>query len=737
MKRILLGASLGVVGVVAVPGVQAQTAGAANASEPAQLEKVVVTAQKRSEAAQDVGTALTVLTGKEVSERGITTVNQLQSEVPSLEIEPAFGSGQPQYRIRGVGFQDYAANNSPTVGVYVDEVAYSLPIMTQGLLFDLSRVEVLRGPQGTLYGRNTTGGAVNFVTNRPTREFSTGATIDYGAYNALNAQGYVSGSLADNVRGRLSGALAQGGGWQHNRVTGESLGDKDQYALRGQLEWDVTDRFNLRFSAHTGQDKSENQGLYLFTPKTGPGTATARDTNRSSTGWGFSPAFTQATGFGTNAKPSRDNKSEGYSLVANLDLGGAQLTSISAYEKFRRRELNDWDGTAARDSDEFFGSNADVFSQEVRLASTGSGPWNWVTGVYYAKENLKENFLSDFSNSLGLPIVKTSYSQKAETIALFGQTDYKLTDRLKVVGGLRHESEDRQLRNYSTGTTTGISFIPTTSKSTSLSEVTGKLGLEYQLQPSTLLYTSVSRGVKSGGFTAYNTTNVLQLEPFKPEELWAYEGGFKSDLTRTLRLNGAAFYYDYRKQQVLSAVWDPTYGPIGRIVNAPKSEIWGGELELLWEPLSGLKVSQYLGYKEGKFKDFRGLDVAASTSAGAPVYVDYAGKDLNFPKLSYGGLLSYAWNAGTYKVRAETDYSFRDKYNSWLGKTYDIKSYWLVNARVVLSPNSKKENWSVALYGRNILNEKYDQTRNFFLPGNNVAQAGQPATYGVQLSFAY
>lgn len=737
MKHILLGASIGMAGVVAAPGVHAQSSGTSAPGEPAQLEKVVVTAQKRSEAAQDVGTALTVLTGKEVSERGIVTVNQLQTEVPSLEIEPAFGSGQPQFRIRGVGFQDYAANNSPTVGVYVDEVAYPLPIMTQGLLFDLSRVEVLRGPQGTLYGRNTTGGAVNFVTNRPTREFAAGATIDYGSFNALNAQGYVSGSLADNVRGRLSAALAQGGAWQHNRDTGQSLGNKDQYALRGQLEWDVTDRFNLRFTAHSGQDKSENEGLYLFTPKTGPGTPAPIDRNRANTGWGFSPAFLQATGFGPNAKPSRDNKSAGYSLVANLDLGQTQLTSITAYEKFRRRELNDWDGTSARDSDEFFGSNADVFSQELRLASTSGKVFNWVTGLYYSRENLKENFLSDFSNSLGLPIVKTSYSQNAETFALFGQADYKLTDRLKVVGGLRHENEDRQLRNYSTATITGISFIPTTNKSTSFSEVTGKLGLEYQLQPSTLLYTSVSRGVKSGGFTAYNTTNVLQLEPFKPEELWAYEAGFKSDLTRTLRLNGAGFYYDYRKQQVLSAVWDPTYGPIGRIVNAPKSEIWGGELELLWEPVSGLKVSQYLGYKEGKYKDFRGLDVAASTAAGAPVYVDYAGKELNFPKLSYGGLLSYAWNAGGYKLRAETDYSYRDKYNSWLGKTYDIKSYWLVNARLVLAPNTRKENWSVTLYGRNILNEKYDQTRNFFLPGNNVAQAGLPATYGVQLSFAY
>lgn len=737
MKRILLGASIGMAGVVAAPGVHAQSSGTAAPGEPAQLEKVVVTAQKRSEAAQDVGTALTVLTGKEVSERGIATVNQLQTEVPSLEIEPAFGSGQPQFRIRGVGFQDYAANNSPTVGVYVDEVAYPLPIMTQGLLFDLSRVEVLRGPQGTLYGRNTTGGAINFVTNRPTREFAAGATIDYGSFNALNAQGYVSGALADNVRGRLSAALAQGGAWQHNRDTGQSLGNKDQYALRGQLEWDVTDRFNLRFTAHSGQDKSENEGLYLFTPKTGPGTPAPIDSNRANTGWGFSPAFLQATGFGPNAKPSRDNKSEGYSLVANLDLGRTQLTSITAYEKFRRRELSDWDGTSARDSDEFFGSNADVFSQELRLASTSGKVFNWVTGLYYSRENLKENFLSDFSNSLGLPIVKTSYSQNAETFALFGQADYKLTDRLKVVGGLRHENEDRQLRNYSTATVTGISFIPTTNKSTSFSEVTGKLGLEYQLQPSTLLYTSVSRGVKSGGFTAYNTTNVLQLEPFKPEELWAYEAGFKSDLTRTLRLNGAGFYYDYRKQQVLSAVWDPTYGPIGRIVNAPKSEIWGGELELLWEPVSGLKVSQYLGYKEGKYKDFRGLDVAASTAAGAPVYVDYAGKELNFPKLSYGGLLSYAWNADGYKLRAETDYSYRDKYNSWLGKTYDLKSYWLVNARLVLAPNTHKENWSVTLYGRNILNEKYDQTRNFFLPGNNVAQAGLPATYGVQLSFAY
>ncbi|MGZ8362446.1 MAG: TonB-dependent receptor plug domain-containing protein, partial [Caulobacteraceae bacterium] len=230
MKRLLVGAAFGALMAAGAGTASAQTA------EPVQpkansggtsVEELVVTAQRREQLAQDVGIALSVLTGDDLEKQGITRVNDLQNATPNLEVEPAFGSGQPQFRIRGVGFQDYAANNSPTVGVYVNEVAYPIPVMTQGMLFDIDRVEILRGPQGTLYGRNTTGGAINFITGRPTAEFHAGLSGEYGTFDLFRAEGFISGPIAPTLSGRLAFGLEQGGAFQYNRVTGESLGDAD------------------------------------------------------------------------------------------------------------------------------------------------------------------------------------------------------------------------------------------------------------------------------------------------------------------------------------------------------------------------------------------------------------------------------------------------------------------------------------------------------------------------------
>src|SRR5690242_19760 len=230
------------------------------------IETVVVTAEKRSESAQNVPIALTVLTSDDLSKQGITKVNGLQYATPSLEVVPAFGSGQPEFRLRGVGFDDYASNNSSTVGVYVDEVAYPIAAQTQGTIFDLQRTEVLYGPQGTLYGVNTTGGAINFITNKPTDEFTAGLTAEYDSHNEFIGQGYISGPIAANLDGRLAFITDQGGSWQKNRDTGQSYGKKNTSAVRGEIKWDINDHWNVLFEGHYMDDRSHPTGLYLFDP---------------------------------------------------------------------------------------------------------------------------------------------------------------------------------------------------------------------------------------------------------------------------------------------------------------------------------------------------------------------------------------------------------------------------------------------------------------------------------------
>jgi len=728
----------------AVAGLASSASLANFAAEPAAtdantLGEVVVTAQRKEESAQNVGIALSVISGDELADKAITNVTGLQNAIPSLQIEPAFGGGQPQFRIRGVGFLDYTSNNASPIGVSLDDVAFALPIQTAGQLFDVNRIEVLRGPQGTLYGRNTTGGQINFISNRPTADTHAGLTVEYGSHNEVNAEGYVSGSIAEGLLGRLSVATEQGGEWQRNRDTGQRLGNKDKIAGRGQLEWKPQDAIDLRLGFHLAEDKSDETGLYLLRPYTRTNalgvvtTTIPADTSRYVTDWNLNPAFASLTGLRPGSKPGVDNSNNGVDLSANIDFGGARLTSISAYNRMIRREYGDWDATQYHDSDEFFRSDLDVFSQEVRVASTGDGRLGWVAGVFYSDLDLHEKFYSDFTDAKNIGgIALTQYEQEARSFGEFGQATYRFNDALKATLGVREDHETRELIGLNTGFL--VPDIPSftggaISHSITSNLPSGKFEIDYTPQPGTLVYESVSRGVKSGGFTAHNTVAAPVAEPFEPEKLTAYEVGIKSDVTSTLRLDAAAFYYRYKGEQVLGKVFDAvSQSYVGKFVNAD-SRLAGGEVELEWRPLAGLSISEYAGFVEGYFTN-KVLDSNA---------VDYSGRPLSVPKWSLGGDVSYGWDLGDYRLTAESNYSFHDTYSQFylLGSSdFTIPKYWLANASISLSPASGAP-WTVSLWGRNIFDKSYDVTRNFFLPGTEVAQAGEPATFGIRVSYRY
>jgi outer membrane receptor protein involved in Fe transport len=728
----------------AAPGVaSAQSAAPAGATPAAAagpaLETIVVTAQRRSQSAQQVGVALSVLSGDELAARGVRKVNQLQNEVPNLEVEPAFGGSQAQFRLRGVGFQDYATNNAGAVTVYVDEVALPLPVQTQGLLFDLERVEVLRGPQGTLYGRNTTGGAVNFLTRKPSKAFEAGLNLGLASFGEKSAEAYVSGPLSESLRGRVSLATQQGGAWQKSRDTGAKLGDKDVFGLRAQLELDATRDLKFNLSVNSGRDTSEGQGLYLFVAQPAvpgypvPKAALPADRDRRLAGWGFAPAFLARYGQPADARPGRDNDSSGASLTVNWTLGGLRLTSITASDRFQRRELADYDGTSLPLAETWFDSRSRNTSQELRLANADAGAaLNWVAGVYAANERLDEIYASSFANSFGFPIVQTSYGQKVRTRSVFGQVDWRLLESLKLVAGLRQEKEDRERLNFATASLAPpIPFSGPSSGSFGHDETSGKLGLEWQPSRALLGYASVSRGVKSGGFTAYNTFNETALTPFKPEVLVAYEVGFKADPSPALRINAALFHYDYRDMQILDAILDPATGAtVGKIVNAPKSRIDGIEIELAWKPSSALTLTQFVGYKDGKFKQYRALSPAA----------DLAGQPLYFPRLSYGLGATYRFELGGYGVAVQADAAYRDKGRSFLNRinpAYDFNTpaYWLANARLEFAP--LKGAWRATVFARNLFDKEYDLTRNFFDLPLPAAAAGAPRTLGVNVAFEF
>jgi iron complex outermembrane receptor protein len=738
IKRLLIGTAAGAIGASFGSLAMAQ------ATNDAAVEQVIVTAQRREQSAQDVGVALSVISGDQLAARGVNTVNQLQFATPSLEITPQFGSGQPSFRLRGVGFDDYASNNSSTVGVSVDEVAYPIQAQTQGLLFDIARVEVLRGPQGTLYGRNTTGGAINFITNRPTNTLSAGVTAEYDSNEEFKAEGFVSGPVSDTLSGRLAFVTDQGGAWQKNRATGEKLGDKDTTSVRGQLAWTPSDKVDFLLSAHAGYDKSDPTGLYLFNPlgyNASLPTIPA-DGSRKNTGWGGSSAFATLTGIATNAKPFHDTKSHGASLRAHTETDAVDFVSITSVERLKRKEYNDWDASQYAYAGTYFDTDAKVFSQELRASSKTEGPLQWLVGGYYSRETIDEAFYSDFYQSL-LFDTRTTYSQKVRSASVFGQLEYALSDKLKVVAGLRGENEKRQQFDFVTAGVFApgappINFSPTDDKELKNKSVTGKLALEYKPVDGVLLYASVSKGTKSGGFTSYNRGDAAAVDGFKPETLWAYEAGFKSSFAdNTVQLNGSVFYYDYKNQQIQSAIYDINNGPIGAIVNAQKSHIYGGELELTWRPVSALRIGQSLGYKTGKFdKYLNDLDIPASVAAKRAVFIDRTGAKVGFPPLSYNGDISYTWAVGDFEVEAQGNYAFHDKTKPLLlGSRYDVDSYWLANASVTLSPAQGP--WALTAFARNVFNTKYDLTRNFFLPLIDIAAPGQPATYGLRAQYRF
>ncbi|WP_417233240.1 TonB-dependent receptor, partial [Brevundimonas sp.] len=703
------------------------------------IDDVIVTAQRREQAAQDVGIALSVIGGEQLDEKNINVVNDLENAVPNMEVDSQFGSGQPQFRIRGIGAREYSSNNASTVGVYVDEVAHPYTVTTQGALFDVARLEVLRGPQGTLYGRNTTGGAVNIITNAPTRELSAGVVAEYGTFDRFKIEGFVSGPLSDNLRVRLAAITDQGGAWQYNRDTGEALGDVDKTAIRGRLVWDINDNVNINLNATYARDQSDGLGFRLLSsyPAIG-GPVYPPDTEWRITGWRISPALAAAAGVPLSAKPFRDNEGFDLNAIVRADLGPVNLTSISAYQTFDRKEYNDWDSTRFYESDVLFYNTIKVLSQELRLDSNNEGPFQWMVGAHYANESNEGGFFTQFRGLA--PLIETAYDQSVEAIGVFSNGSYELSERLRLVGGLRYEYEERSLTSVGTQLLTGGAVPPPVTYTTDLSEVSGRFGMEYDLSDDALFYANVARGVKSGGFTTYNATSST---PFRPEIVWAYEAGAKTELfDRRIRLNGAVFYYDYRDQQVQGLEYDRDNGRLGKITNVPESHIYGGEVEFTWVVVPGLELSQNVGYKRGKYDVFNAIDGPA-TDAANPVNGpwdviitnDLSDQRLGFPTLTYGGAVSYNWAVGDLEFRAETNYSYRSDLYSVSANSI-IPAYWLANASLSVGPSSA--DWTVTLWSRNIFDQYFEESRNGFNSSSRrTASPHQPRTVGVRLNLKY
>ncbi|WP_182979986.1 TonB-dependent receptor [Gluconacetobacter asukensis] len=716
------------------------------AESTSRLEAITVTADRRSQNAQNVPSSIAVITGRDLVARNVNTVFDLQYLTPSLQVTPQFGSGQPAFTIRGVGFNDYASNNAPTVGIYLDEVANPVPFASNGMMFDISRVEVLRGPQGTLYGRNTTGGAINYILNHPTDSFHAGLTGQYGRFDAGKVEGYLSGPVGRYIKVRLSGQTQQGGAWQHDDQ-GAHLGNVDRGAARLLVEAAPTDSMKVTLNIHGSRDRSDANGLHLYSPLRSLNILYGNaypiypaDTDRDIAHWGTSPQFAREIGISPNAKPFSHIDTGGLSLRIDQDFAAFRLTELASYDAAARQEYDNYDASSLAIADVYYQSRANVFSNELRFTSRGPSRLSWVGGIYYSNQYLSDQYHSGFMNAYGFDRV-VKYSQMVNTISGFGQATYRLLDKLSITGGLRIEHEARSLYDFQSYMLSGSDpgnapFGPR--QHYDYTKPSAKFAIQYIPIRNDMLYASYSHGIKSGGFTTYNTAAPqISTKPFKAETIDAWELGNKLDLPRqNLRLNLSSFYYDYHGQQIQSAVVNPQTGLVGSIVNAPHSHLYGLEFEAEWSPLPGLTLTQSGGWAIGQFDNFYSIlraDRINGTYVG--VYASRKGDSLPAPKLTLNGSAAYRWSMGDYTLTTSMNYSLRSTYRSLFGPLYNVAGYTLWGANLSFGP--KNNRWTVAAFGNNIFNKRYDVERNYFVNGDTVALAGMPAIWGVRAAISY
>jgi len=780
------------------------------------LEEIIVTAQKREQGVNDIGITVNAFTGAQLNDLGVYTAEQIAQFTPGLTVNETAATGVPLYTIRGVGFQDYSTAASSTVGLYFDEVAIPYTVMSRGVIFDVQRVEVLKGPQGDLYGRNTTAGQINFVSNQPSDEFAAGFNTSYGRFGIFNFEGFVTGALGDSVQARLAFKTTQSSkGWQKSTTRDDKLGKLDSTAVRALFNFDINENARILLNLHYVNDQSDNKantpydgsvnGLGEFALPYTPldqyllptGSHFGETPPWYSTGDNRAADWTNSytspiTGNTFNLRPRRDNQLKGLSAKLEWDLGNMELTSITAYDKFTREEANDWDGGFYNDSSNINTTEIEVFSQELRLTGQ-SDDLLWITGLYYSYDKMDEYyhyFMSDSLFGLGSvawgafpfllsPILEldTKYQQKTESKAVFGHVEWSFAEDWRLTLGARYTEEDRDWSGCTFAADDGSlsSFLNTLFGSTlgpgdcgtiddnptspfyifsllgtpnvndafhvyedtiSTNRWMGKFGLDYKMSDDVLLYGTISRGFKSGGFNGANSNTTQQLKPYKEEVLTSYEAGFKATLLEgRMQLNGAAFFYDYKDKQEQDAA--VTFvGNIAGLTNVPKSEIMGAELEMQWVPSDGWNVNLGIAYLDTEVKEWDAVDRDAS-SWPVTVTRDVSGIELAMaPRWSSAGLVSYQWLISSNLVmEVAGDFSYQDKTagGAQPGKATD--SYTIFNARFGISADDGT--WRVLIWSRNLTDEYYFPAAYQGGNGPWVRSVGMPRTYGVTLFYNF
>jgi len=718
-----------------------------SAASPQALKEVVVTSERREQSAQTVPSALSVLQGDSLTENQIgRSAKEILDYVPNASAVAQL-HGRPRWWIRGVGTGQQQIDFSNPVGFYLDDVYISNATATGFPLFDLDRVEVLRGPQGTLWGKNTTGGAIDIVSRKPTFDSDGYLRFDDGTFNDRIIEGAAGDTIwKDHLAARLSFHYETRGGRFHNLYADTTDGQFQDGAVRLQLLGKITPDLEVLGNVHFRQYSTQ-------------GATTTVSSNAANGAYlaGYVPS-TNVDTVDTNA-PTNDNVLQNGAFInVKWRHSGFTLTSISAYEDYRDHGLSDADDTPLEISRGWTQARSYQLTQELRLASPRRDRVNWVAGAFYFHEKIDSDTAT--GKLPGLPMegpgvsnyAYTGFEQHADSGAVFGSVTARIVESFNVTGGLRFTTETRQLDFLREATPAGTAatfgdigqwWLPqsvttpltntfTSNPSNTWNNLTGDITPQYEITKHAQVYFKYAHGVKSGG---YNTaaTSLSALNVVQPERLDDFELGTKTSwFGNRLILNANAFRYNYHDIQVnVVGPLPPTNTAVSYLQNVNDGRVNGGELEAEALPIANLHLSGSLGLLDTKFTDFHVLN-------GGP---NYSGNQfVRSPHVTFVVLADYRIPLGTGRAPSLVfagDWHFTSHQFDYATNQTDpllqTPAYSLVNGRVALvSPDEKV---SLTLYADNIGDVR---VRSHSLPGaagatGDVAIWGDPRIIGASL----
>ena len=740
----------------------------------AELEEIVVTAQKRAQSLQDIGLSISAFSGDRLEEAGVSDVVDVAGLASNVQVN--YGLGNNFFNIRGLGLNEFVANLDAPVAVHVDEVYQSKGFLTGLTLFDIERVEVLKGPQGDLFGRNTTGGAVNFITARPDSETAGFVKLGYDNFDTINIEAAVTGALSENLSGRLSGYRTdQRDGYYFNTTRNDDEGRVDELGLRGQLLWSF-ENTEVLASLHYGKDDSQlhpyegvgiNQADGSFCPEFLNGTVRGDTPNCFR---GLDLAFNPNADINNPApdlQPGEndpfivqgnlpftvDNESFGGLLRIEHDFGGLTFTSITAYENFDQNQQEDSDGSPIDGVHVFWFTEFEQITQEFRLSSE-TDKSNWIVGLFYEDDDLlNADYLTAFEAQVGDALNNFSnYQQDVEAAAIFAHYEYQLNDQWHLISGARYSWEETEVVG---GTFAGTGIIGIggqerpaviTSQRSSAADAPGgnsrqdtdfsfKLGLNWTPSDNTLVYGSFTTGFRSGGYSIAFAGDQSELQNLEPEEVTAVEVGFKSTLlANTLQLNGAAYYYDVDDAHIDV---DATGGLVPVTVNAGTVTFSGVEVDLQWLATDNLNITAGLGWSDSDIES--DLLVQSASPAGLTLSSIDGNRTAFNPEWTFNGQVRYEQPVSSqYDMVLTTDFSWRDEaFLETNNQPANLRDdYWLINARAAIKSNDGK--WEAAIWGKNLADEAYQVYLND-LPAFGWLLNGYaaPRTYGVSVNYKF